>query len=364
MTTKKRILAVEPYYGGSHKAWIDGWIKRSRHEITLLTLPARKWKWRMRGAAVELAERFNQEFSTQTWDGLIASDMMNLAEFIALTRPAFERVPSILYLHENQYSYPLHPEERIDFHFVLTNFVSMEAATQVVFNSEFNRDDFFRGIQHVFKKMPDFTPDAAKLERMKQESLVIPPCVELPEYKPKMKPSGHPPVILWNHRWDRDKQPDFFMHALTDLTKQGVDFQTIICGECFENGDEWFKEAPERLGERLLHLGYAESRQQYEQFLHQSDIVISTAMQEFFGISIVEAVAAGAFPVLPNRLNYPYLIPDAFHKSVLYDDANLTGHLKRTVGKWKNGDLPNLSEYMKQYEWDYHVDTYDGLFGL
>ncbi len=43
-----RVLALEAYYGGSHKAFLDGWIADSRHDWTLLTLPDSKWKWRMR----------------------------------------------------------------------------------------------------------------------------------------------------------------------------------------------------------------------------------------------------------------------------------------------------------------------------
>ena len=34
-----KVLALEPYYGGSHKAFLDGWQKHSRHEFTVLGLP-------------------------------------------------------------------------------------------------------------------------------------------------------------------------------------------------------------------------------------------------------------------------------------------------------------------------------------
>ena len=50
-----RILALEPYYGGSHQAFLDGWSKRSCHTWTVLTLPAAKWKWRTRHAAITFA---------------------------------------------------------------------------------------------------------------------------------------------------------------------------------------------------------------------------------------------------------------------------------------------------------------------
>ena len=58
-----RILALEPYYGGSHKAFLDGWSAASRHEFTLLTLPAYKWKWRMRHSAVTFSDDVRQRMA-------------------------------------------------------------------------------------------------------------------------------------------------------------------------------------------------------------------------------------------------------------------------------------------------------------
>jgi hypothetical protein len=49
-----KFLFLEPFYGGSHRDFADGWIKHSRHRFDLFTLPARFWKWRMRGAALYL----------------------------------------------------------------------------------------------------------------------------------------------------------------------------------------------------------------------------------------------------------------------------------------------------------------------
>ena len=50
-----RILLLSPYHGGSHRAFAEGLAAASRHELTILSLPARFWKWRMRGAALLLA---------------------------------------------------------------------------------------------------------------------------------------------------------------------------------------------------------------------------------------------------------------------------------------------------------------------
>jgi hypothetical protein len=74
------------------------------------------------------------------------------------------------------------------------------------------------------------------------------------------------------------------------------------------------------LGDKIAHYGWAEP-DDYCALLRSSDIVISTAHHEFFGIAITEAIYAGAFPILPNRLVYPERIPSRFHDKCLYDDS-------------------------------------------
>ena len=49
------IWLLSPYHTGSHRAWAEGYQSHSRHSVYLLTLSGRFWKWRMQGAALELA---------------------------------------------------------------------------------------------------------------------------------------------------------------------------------------------------------------------------------------------------------------------------------------------------------------------
>ena len=71
-----KIIALEPYYGGSHKAFLDGWTASSRHKWTLLTLPPRKWKWRMRHSAVTMANQTAEKVRAgEKWDVLFCSDI-------------------------------------------------------------------------------------------------------------------------------------------------------------------------------------------------------------------------------------------------------------------------------------------------
>ncbi len=47
----KRVLLIEPYYGGSHKQFLDGMTNNITADFILWSLPARKWKMRMQLAA-------------------------------------------------------------------------------------------------------------------------------------------------------------------------------------------------------------------------------------------------------------------------------------------------------------------------
>ena len=89
-----RIFLLEPYCGGSHQAWAEGYAAHSRHEVRLLTLPARFWKWRMQGGAVTLAQSARDLGVAP--DLILASDMLNLPAFIALTRDCLLDVPAAM----------------------------------------------------------------------------------------------------------------------------------------------------------------------------------------------------------------------------------------------------------------------------
>ena len=69
---------------------------------------------------------------------------------------------------------------------------------------------------------------------------------------------------------------------------------------------------------QLIHFGSIEQKKEYQELLLQADVVLSTAKHEFFGVSVMEGVAAGCYPVCPNRLSYPELYP----KECLYNTNN------------------------------------------
>ncbi|MEE8450661.1 MAG: DUF3524 domain-containing protein [Thermoguttaceae bacterium] len=308
-----KILALEPYCGGSHKALLDGIQDQSRHEWTVLGLPAHKWKWRMRHGAVTLAQRANRRRTDgQSWDALFCCDMLNLAELRGLAHESIRRLPSVVYFHENQLTYPVRHEDQRDLHFALTNWTTALAADEVWFNSAFHRDSFLEALAELLMRMPDHRHIESVAE-IRAKSSIQPPPID--RRAPRGPRADGPLRILWVARWEHDKNPQTLFEALEILAARNVDFRISVIGEQFREIPPVFESAKERFAQHIDRWGYQKSRSEYEAALGEADVVVSTAIHEFFGISVVEAIAAGAYPLLPQRLAYPEILaplgPDA-----------------------------------------------------
>jgi len=358
-----RILLLAPYCGGSHRVWAEGYVAHSQHGVILLGLAARFWKWRMQGGSVTLAEKART--LDHHPDLILASDMLNLPAFLALTRDFLADVPTALYCHENQLTYPLPEGEKRDLTYGMINWLSMLAADRVFFNSWFHLDDWFGALPNMLKHFPDCS-HLHRIAGVREKAAVLPVGIDLRRLDcvPTEKRSGGPPVILWNQRWEYDKAPQVFFRALDALVEDEVEFRVVIMGRSHRQSAPEFEAARDRLGERVVHFGYA-ADEVYPALLHRSDIVVSTAVHEFFGIAILEAIYSGCFPVLPDRLSYPELIPKPLHDTCLYMDFD--GLFARLRWALTNIDAARavtheLRSSVARFEWETTAPVYDRTF--
>ncbi|MBW1834551.1 MAG: glycosyltransferase, partial [Deltaproteobacteria bacterium] len=81
-----------------------------------------------------------------------------------------------------------------------------------------------------------------------------------------------------------------FFSALEAIDNMGFDFNLALMGENFGKIPEEFNEAKNKFKDRILQFGYVPLREEYEKWLKRGAIVISTAIQENFGISVIEAM--------------------------------------------------------------------------
>lgn len=295
------VLFLDPYHGPSHSALSTALRDHSRHDVTLLTMEARKWKWRMRGAALAFEPRIRALPAPP--DILVVTDMVNLPELLSLLRDHFPpRIPVVAYFHENQLTYPLPVRDERDFHFGLMNIYTALAADRVIFNSEFHRDEFLGALPSVLAKMPDHRPQGIE-ERILARSAVLGPPIDV-------APSGAPRenLILWNHRWEDDKDPESFFRVMRRLDDRGTDFGLVMLGQSFQQRPACFDRARKDLAHRIRHWGYVESREEYVDLMSRCRVAVSTARHEFYGLAVREAVACGCYPLLPRRVVYPELV--------------------------------------------------------
>ncbi|XP_077553795.1 tRNA-queuosine alpha-mannosyltransferase isoform X3 [Haemaphysalis longicornis] len=303
------VLLLEPFYGGSHKQLMDLVASElGPQQCRLVTLPATKWHWRARTAALWLAERIEPSAHYRV---LLASGVLNLAELLGL-RPDLAPLRKLLYMHENQLVYPVRKEQQRDYQYGYNQVASCLAADVVLFNSCFNRDSFLSAVEAFVGRVPGAGRLAPLRPRIAAKSQVLPFPLQLP---PRTNSGGGrddpgaPLHIVWPHRWEHDKGPEAFVEALCELHQRGLPFHVSFLGQGFSELPPCLLTARERLPGHVVQWGPLAERSEYLALLRTADVVVSTASHEFYGVAMLEAAMLGCYPLCPDRLVYPEIFP-------------------------------------------------------
>ena len=332
-----KIVVIEPFYTGSHKKWIEGMQKHLPAEFTILSLPGRHWKWRMFGGAIPLAEQYKAlNFSP---DMILCSDMLNLTCFISLARVDRTTTKVAIYFHENQISYPWSVTDRdIELkrnnQYGFINYTSALVADVVFFNSNFHLTSFFKALRQLLSKMPD-AKGLQTISSIIKKSSVLPLGLDLRRFdKHQHKTKNTKPIILWNHRWEYDKNPESFFHILFELKSQKIPFQVAVLGQHYNNKPLIFTKASQELKNHIVVFGYQKLFKDYAYWLWSSNICLVTSRQDFFGISTIESMYCNCIPILPNRLVFPEYILESDQSASLYssDEEALTLLINKLKG--------------------------------
>lgn len=134
-----------------------------------------------------------------------------------------------------------------------------------------------------------------------------PPLSTLPNSEPPLStlPNPEAPLhILWNHRWEHDKDPATFFSVLLELHQQGIAFHLSVLGQSYEETPPIFEQIQTDLKDHLIHYGFVASKDDYYAVLNKTDVCVSTAIHEFYGVSVLEAALCGNYCICPNRLSY------------------------------------------------------------
>lgn len=354
-------LMLSAYDAESHKYWRKG-IEKGLSDIdwTVLSLPARFFSWRIRGNPISFISQYSKEL-TQKYDFMLVTSMVDLATLKGLV-PSLSGVPSLVYFHENQFEYPKSERQKSALEAQMVNLYAAMAADHIIFNSEFNQKTFFDGCDQLMNKLPDFTlSDLSSRFQLKSSIIPVPIADQLFKRVHDQPLLDSPIKILWNHRWEYDKGPKRLLLFLTQLKAVGVSFEINIVGEQFRNVPVEFKQIQSEFSQELTTFGYVSSVEDYHKLMSRCDIVLSTSIHEFQGIAVMEAVAAGCIPIVPNRLSYrEYIGPtycyegymDSPEKEAASAVNMLLDILKSQI------KASSISAMLQQYSWSELIGSY------
>ena len=342
-----RILLIEPYLSDSHQSWAEGFQEHSDHQVELLTLPGRHWKWRMHGAAVQLSEACLNRTKP---DLILASEMLDLATFRGLLPDNWRQIPCVLYFHENQLTYPWSEQDQDqgtgrDLHYAWIHLTGALAAEEVWFNSTFHQEEFLKALEAYLHRLPG--PSILhRFQQVKDRSRVMPLGIQAPLQAPVE--ARDPRLILWNHRWEYDKDPDAFFRVIQKLKAAGEEFRLVILGKAFEKSPSVFMQVTSDFADEIIHMGYVAQKEEYWSWLDRASWAPVTSRHDFFGVSVMEAAARGVVPILPGRLSYPDLFSD-FPELFYEDEEQLFLHIRKLLGT-----RANRSDALRKLGGGYH----------
>jgi glycosyltransferase involved in cell wall biosynthesis len=303
-----KILLLSAYDAPSHRRWRQGLVTElEEHSWTCLALPPRHFSWRVRGNSLTWSQ---DPILKQPYDLLIATSMTDLSALRGMV-PELCAIPSILYFHENQFAYPENERQAYSLEPAVLNLYSAMAADLIVFNSQYNQDSFLSGVEKFLDKMPDQVP-LGICNQLSDKACVVPVPLARDCFADGRK-SEHL-TLVWNHRWEYDKGQDRLVGICQELVRRKLEFRLHLLGQKFRDQPGEFADLVRLLQEnnRLGVCGYVEDVSRYRRILGESHIVLSTAIQEFQGLAILEAMAAGCIAVVPDRLAYPEYVPARF----------------------------------------------------
>lgn len=357
------ILALSPYHGGPRETFLDELVAHSRQAISQMTLPPRTWPWRLRGSALHFAGEIDR--LRRKVDLVLADDLVDVSRLRSLLPPRLRGLPIVQYFHADVLSEDLRASPR-DEPLALAQFYSLLAADLVLVASEHHRSAILDGARRLMGTFGDAVP-AGLIERMEKTLQVQPPGVDVAAIRgaPPRAVGDGPPIVLWNHPWIDEQNPRMFFETLDYLAQEGAAFRLIAVGIAVRKYPDIFERARKRLGGRIVQFGYVPGRQQYLANIRAADVVISTADREWFPLAAIEAVLAGATPLVGRGLANAEVFAEHLPQVSYRGPVDLRRKLARVLSgeAAATAETPAVGEALaRRYDWPRVAGEFDQVF--
>lgn len=311
MPERPLVWLLSAYRSESHASWVN-WLSNQQDcpvRLRIFELPGRYFRWRIRGNPLSWMAEFRDALQQEQPHHILATSMVDIATIKGM-HPELAGIPVTLYFHENQFAYPVGDRQHSSIDPQMVQLYGALSSERCLFNSRFNLESMLKGVGDLLNKLPDAVPENV-VDELRAKSSVLPVAVETVNTDTIPAQTDTTSMILWNHRWEYDKRPDRFEAVLDTLANRGVDFQLALLGPRPEKVPGELSAIREKHAARIVADGMV-PRAEYETLLKRARVVISTADHEFQGLSMIEAVSAGATPVVPDALCYREQYPGRF----------------------------------------------------
>ncbi len=167
------------------------------------------------------------------------------------------------------------------------------------------------------------------------------------------KTKKKPKRFLYVGRLSKNKQVDLLLKTFGELKKLGRDFELRLVGPDFENLSEELKRLAEELNikKQVVFLGEISDKQLAAEFL-SARFFVSASRYEAFGISTIEAMAAGCVPIVSDIPSFRHFISDGKDGFLVdFTDCKKTAVRINQIVKKKADFSSKARKSAKRFSW-------------
>ncbi|QQR93151.1 MAG: glycosyltransferase family 4 protein [Candidatus Iainarchaeum archaeon] len=196
-------------------------------------------------------------------------------------------------------------------------------------------------------------PHIGKRQQVLLDGVLVESLLDLPTGK---KSSNH---LMFVGRLSENKQVNRILDALALLKKKHPKLKLHVVGEDWEGLQKGLETKTKQLGlEKNVTFHGKLSDAELESIYLQSDFFVSASTYEGFGMSVIEAMAAGSTPILNAIPTFKEFVGEKSQRGWIVDfsDAEAASQMIekaiRTPAKKLSSMQKNAREYATQFDWN------------